>query len=178
MNYNPGSKLLDGLLASWETSREDGNPQGFTTVLWASAVLEHKLSAGFFSQAMNATKGKLSHFRPQGLAKTLCAFATSNVTLQPGFLSNLFDASEASLPKFSAHYLTKILQACGGLKQCRGRFLDKLVETSRDKLQDFNTSQLAANAKVCKQFGHGEGRKLFLSALFQRRREEQPNETA
>lgn len=178
MDHNPGGDLIDGLLAQWETSVEDGSPQGFATILWACSVLEHKPDAGFCSLAMNVTNGKLDQFRPQGLANALWAFATSNVTLQPGFLSHFFDASEASLPRFSARYLTKILLACGELKQCRGRFLDKLIETSRDKLQEFRKNQLAANAKVCKQFGHAEGHKLFRSALHQRWTEEKSTETA
>jgi len=170
MNYNPGVDVLDSLLAHWEMSTGDGNPEGFTTVLWACNVLGHKPYAGFYSSVVNVTADKLSHFRPEGLSNTLWAYATSNVTLHPKFLSNFFDAAEARLPDFPACFLTKTLAACGALKQCRGRLLDKLVETSRDKLPDFKDGQLASNAQVCQQFGHTEGRKLFLSALYHRHR--------
>mmetsp|Transcript_50222 Transcript_50222/g.96963 ORF Transcript_50222/g.96963 Transcript_50222/m.96963 type:complete len:529 (-) Transcript_50222:40-1626(-) len=171
MNYNPGVDVLDSLLAHWEMSTDDGNPEGFTTVLWACTVLEHKPYAGFYSSVINVTTEKLSHFRPRSLSNALWACATSNVTLDPEFLSNFFDAAEARLPDFSAYFLTKTLSACGALKQCRGRLLDKLIETSRAKLPDFKKSQLASNAKVCKQFGHTKGKQLFLSALYHKHRQ-------
>jgi len=180
MGYNPGGDILDGLLAQWEMSRKDGNPQGFTTVLWALAVLGHKPDAGFLSRAMSSTSIQLSDFTSRSLANTLWAYAKSGVALEQGFLNDFFDAMEVSLPRFNARHLTRTLWACGEMKQCRGRFLEKLVEASRSKIQDFQRNQLQTNAKVCKQFGHGEGRKLFLSALFEKGNveEEASNENA